>query len=224
MNSRNNILLALSMSALVLCAPVLAAPVIPTIDLFDDTDDPWVATGNASISADNPVLTFTVSAGMGSDGSVYTTDADFLGNYIAEAAAVGGANITFDFTGASGADQLSLYFHSSAGVGDQTWYYALPVSDGFFSVYVDSSGAGWSSFDIGANFFTAFSDVDQIGIYVVNKDLISHDYTLDNFQLSPVPEPETIWMMIAVALSLGVTFRGRIMDLVGNLKARVIKS
>lgn len=221
MKNRKNILAAMVVGLLAVCAPVLAAPVIPTIDLFDGTDDLWTEAGNANITADTPQLTFTISAGMSSDGWVYTTDADFLGNYITAASAVGGAQISFNFTGASGADQLSLYFTSSSG---GTWYYALPVSDGYHSVSIDSSGNGWSTFDVGANFFAAFSDVDLIGIYVVNGDLLQHTYTLDNFELAPVPEPETIWMMIAVAISLGITFRGRILDAVGSLKARVAKS
>lgn len=221
MKNRNNILAALVIGLMAVCATVFAAPIIPTIDEFNGSDDPWTATGNATINSGNPVLDFTISAGMGSDGWVYTQDADFLGDYPTAAAAVGGANISFQFTGASGADQLSLYFYSSSDNG--TWYYALPVSDGYQSVYIDSSGTGWTTFD-GTSFAVAFADVDLIGIYVANADLLSHNYTLDDFQLNPVPEPETVWMMIAVAISLGITFRGRIMEVAGHLKARVARN
>jgi hypothetical protein len=39
-----------------------------------------------------------------------------------------------------------------------------------------------------------------------------------------VPEPETVWMILAIVLSLGITFRGRLAEMVGQMKMRLHKA
>jgi hypothetical protein len=36
-----------------------------------------------------------------------------------------------------------------------------------------------------------------------------------------VPEPETVWMILIVLASLGLTFRGRLSEIAGMIKARI---
>lgn len=223
MNNRKSILAVLFVSALAVSSPVWAAPVIPnSVDIFDATYAPWQALGGATIDNQVNQLDFTIDTvgGFPGDGWVHTVDADFTGDYMADVGPT--ALINFTFTGSSNADQLSLYFYSSTD--NATWYYPLSLSDGGHSVLIGNS-SGWVSFDPSPDYSLAITDVDRIGVYVANSALGPYSYALDNFELTfVVPEPETVWMILAVVLSLGITFRGRILELAGSLKARLAKN
>ncbi len=207
------------------CLTVVAAPVIPnSIDEFDGVPayTAWQSLGGASINSQNPNLNFTIDTvgGFPGDGWVHTVDSSFTGNYLSDVGPT--AIVNFNFIGSSSADQLSLYFYSSDD--NATWYYPLSVSDGYHSVLIGNS-SGWVSFDAAPDYSLAIQDVDRIGIYVLNENTGPFVYQLDDFEITfAVPEPETVWMFVAVLVSLGITFRARISELAGQMKARFVKS
>jgi hypothetical protein len=65
-----------------------------------------------------------------------------------------------------------------------------------------------------------FASVDQFGIELIGSSGGLRRYDLDNFQFT-VPEPETVWMILIVLASLGLTFRGRLSEIAGMIKARI---
>jgi hypothetical protein len=70
------------------------------------------------------------------------------------------------------------------------------------------------------NFLADFASVDQFGIELIGSSGGLRRYDLDNFQFT-VPEPETVWMILIVLASLGLTFRGRLSEIAGMIKARI---
>lgn len=215
----------------VCCILVLAgcAFAVPTIGVDTFTGNPptdWSSEGQVT-SLNNPQipnLTFTIDSGIGDQaglGHVYTTDPDFIGNYTLYVGP--SATIKFDFIGADQAQQISLYFHSPTL--NQTWYFAESLTDGSHTIGLGTYSLGWFSFqsDLEADFYTSIESIDRIGLFVQNAELGSYEYSMDNFEIG-VPEPETVWMIIAVALSLGMTFRGRLAELAGQVKGRFVKA
>jgi hypothetical protein len=208
---------------------------VPTIGNKDTFDGPltW-ADNSTSLSVNQGVGYLELTVVNGSQpggGAAFTTSSDFTGSY---AGLPPGTEIQFDFTtfGANGPSGLSLYFQTTGG---QEWYYSfegtLPVGPGTmsYSAIINQYSTGWFNEVLPLNqqaaaFGSAIGDISQIGIYVTGVTLNGTDiYGLDNFSIV-VPEPETVWMILAVALSLGMTFRGRLSDLAGQMKSRFVKA
>lgn len=215
---------------LMLGQSVFAVPQVGNIDDFNDAAPPaWNQGLNAVITDANiPDLVFSVSGNPAGDGTVSTADGLFTGTY----APVGQYGyIGFVFNSETVApDQLSLYFETPYN-GGQTWYYSgLSTGDGDKMAPIGTWSSGWSTFDplvvdFATDFYQAILDVDRIGIYVANASPGTYNYHMDDFEIGmAVPEPETVWMILAVALSLGVTFRGRLAELAGQMKGRFVKA
>ncbi len=125
---------------------------------------------------------------------------------------------------------LMFYFTS----GGNTWYAAnliQPVATGD-QLYDFNIGtiSDWNP-AIGnvADWNSAFSSISEIGFEVHGPTIGSDSltYTFSNIQVydttAPlaVPEPETLWMIVMVLASLGITFRGRLVELAGQVRARI---
>lgn len=147
-----------------------------------------------------------------------------------------GGNITdlsfmfYDGSAAYAPDSLTVYFQA----GGYTWYYDLTptttADTGWYEYSASLYSAGWYSTDGGTDFLSDISTVTQVGIRIVydtDNGVDTQAYGIGNYTLNhtvAVPEPETVWLMMAVALSMAFTFRGRLNDFVGQLKRVVNKA
>jgi len=242
MNTMKKVLIAAGCGLLILGRGAFATPAIGHIDSFGagsspDTVSPWhdnwtLGFGDGlSIPGGSDAGTLSIhidTAGLGGPGfgDVVTSDADFIGSYALLAPNV---NIQFQLTsGAGELDGLALYFHTTAtgGLDGEDWTYALTPVPGTLHTYVASIGNSndWFGWDSG-DFATAITGIDYIGLRLINANEGSYVYELDNFEIQEgaVPEPETVWMIMVVLLSLGVTFRSRLAEVAGQLKTRFAK-
>lgn len=225
------------------CILALGARAVP---LITDDGSNWAAqdvvggaphTANIAQSGDvgpgaGPGITFdgAETAGVPYEDNIYTTTgvADYYaGNY---AGLVDYVTFTFYDGGAYQPDELSLYFQANGN----TWYYDLstPTAGGTtpYTVFT-TSGAGWYSTDGGTDFMADIATVSQVGIRIVYDTTLGmgqQDYGIGGYTLNgtppPVPEPETVWLMMAVALSMAFTFRSRMGEVMKKLKAAVVRA
>jgi len=126
---------------------------------------------------------------------------------------------------------LSFYFKSGANVwyatalinsqpqvvGSQLLDFSIGSASDWSPALFNEGGAVWA---------TAFSAIDEIGFEVHGQNGDALTYTFSNIELyndnvKAVPEPETIWMIFMVLASLGITFRNRLTELAGQVKARI---
>jgi hypothetical protein len=111
-------------------------------------------------------------------------------------------------------DVLSLY---TPAVG---WNSELAIPTSYSAGWAPQNGA-WTESD----FLTDWASVSWLGFYVQASSPATEYYGFDNLHLNlSVPEPETLWMIMAVVLSLCVTFRGRIAELLAQLKAKALRA
>lgn len=156
----------------------------------------------------------------------------FSGNFAALNLDGKSLNVKFTFitTGTSATpSDLNLYFTANG----REWTYNVltlsgtpaPTGSTIYNIVIGSV-AGW--FGAAENysdalFYTDLQNIDHLGLYV--SSVSPQTYGLDNMGLTfIVPEPETVWMILAIVLSLAITFRSRLVDTVGQLKARYIKA
>jgi hypothetical protein len=179
-------------------------------------------------------LELTVSGGAGPGFGVVagTGDANFIGNFATLGAPTPDLQVRFDFiTTGSTPNALGLYFMSSSG---RLWGYDLlsqitPPSSGS-TQYSIPIGAfeGWEGQNgtyVGSQFYADLADVTWLGLFIEAAAAGTEVYGLDDMYVTLiVPEPETVWMILAIVLSLAITFRSRLVDTVGQLKARYIKA
>lgn len=114
---------------------------------------------------------------------------------------------------------LTLFFVS----GGNEWVYEntrQQAGSGVFNDYVYNIGTlNWIGSGVFADDFAA---VDKFGIRLTGTSGPGSQYELDNFELIlMVPEPETVWMILAVLASLGITFRMRLLELGKQAMARI---
>lgn len=241
MNNANRCVMITAISFLLATSSLWATPVVVD-EFFDATHGAWTDNNSAddgTISLPtHPYggsLVVTVNPGVGTGyGVAFTVDSHFTGDY-PNKVLPGDASVTVEFTltsisGGSAAD-LAVYFQS----GTHAWVYALPAVTGTQGVNMNMWSTGWqpySGIDIGnpgawqGLWETDVMAVDGIGFFLGNASPgESVQYTFSEFGIhSSVPEPETVWMILAVALSLGMTFRGRLADLAGQMKGRFVKA
>ena len=162
----------------------------------------------------------------------------FTGDYaaLASSMALASSNLLVSFTLTSldnfnnNSGSMQLYFVGGGNTYILNYDFAQPApsSPVTYTAMLSSALLGaeglWNNLD-GGVFANDFADVTQFGLQLVGSaDNDIHRYQLDNFQLlgqAVVPEPETVWMMLIVLASLGMTFRGRLADVAGQLKARI---
>jgi len=112
-------------------------------------------------------------------------------------------------------DGLRMYF-----VSEGNYFYSsimtAPASGSqtFSSFLSDFTGVG----------ATTFTTITEFGFELASYNSLSaHTYTFEDIGLTQVvPEPETVWMMLVVLASLAITFRQRLADVAGQIKARFV--
>jgi len=151
---------------------------------------------------------------------------NYIGNY---AEAGNDLSLSFRFNAQDAQpNTLALYFQSSSG---NEWIYELnsPLpSDGWVNYRVPVNGVLWGILyqpNTSSSFYSDFSTVTRFGLYVITDPSFggTQNFGLDNFQLV-VPEPETVWLMIAAMLSMGVTFRGKLGSLAAQVRNRLTRA
>jgi hypothetical protein len=151
----------------------------------------------------------------------------FVGDYSAR----GGANLALTFTfnpvqvvPDSGNGGLRLYFVNEG----RSWSSVTsitPVLTGpqTYNVFIGSAANWTPDGNYAASWGTDFQSIDSIGFLVTgpNGGTIQ-EYQFYDMQLQLiVPEPETVWMIMMVLASLGLTFRGRLGGIAAQVKARI---
>lgn len=119
---------------------------------------------------------------------------------------------------------MKLYFASGTQVYTFNQTFTQP-SVGATNTYTAIIGSsGWTLAEgTPGQFAIDFANVTQFGLELMGTlDGIDRRYQLLDFQLSGqydqwtaylVPEPETVWMILMVLASLGITFRGRLLEI-----------
>lgn len=245
------ILMVASFFALIVIQGALATPVIGNIDQFGGgvpgdgnpigevtAHDPWAATDDsgtpiaAPTEAGNHLVITTPIGDQPGIVIAFTTDSDFVG--------APGYDVLSDYTiirfnlqqgGVSASPvSLALYFKTSNGGPDREWTYDFGLNPGFgfFTANIGAYSPGWQPRNFGDDpasvFLSDIGNITEIGIRVAGAPGGDIFY-LDDFEIGiMVPEPETVWMILAVALSLGMTFRGRLAELGGLVKGRFVKA
>jgi hypothetical protein len=137
--------------------------------------------------------------------------------------------VTFELeTTGTAPDALALYFGSGNGhYYTYVWNVNSIPATGVSTFSAGLGATSWNPFNGGseANFLSDLDNATWLGIYVMNPGTAVGEviYKFDNLTLA-VPEPETVWMILAVVLSLGMTFRHRFAGLIGQLKIRIAKA
>jgi hypothetical protein len=111
----------------------------------------------------------------------------------------------------SASDSLYVYFISGGNTNySQSYSIAASVVPANYTVSLSS--------------FSGVIDllnITRFGFEIVDSnDGAAHSFLLNDIYLT-VPEPETVWMILMVLASLGITFRSRLMELAGQVKARI---
>jgi hypothetical protein len=229
-----------TVALLVLCsASAYAVPSITYVETWTTAGDHgWTGSGDiASVNNAGGALSITFNAQednpIAFEGIVHTTGAspsdNFTGDYSQPANALSISSVEFGFTsvGAQPA-ALALYFVSVSG---NEWAYNLTPANTTYTVGMRSMGSwqGQNGIFDNATFLTdisALGGISWIGLYLRQSGAGPSEYQLDDFHLNgtPVPEPETIWLMLAVLVSLAITFRGRLLDVMSQMKMRLCKA
>jgi len=111
-------------------------------------------------------------------------------------------------------DGLRMYFISEGNTFYSSILTAPLGSQTFTRLLSDFTGFG----------ATTFTTVTEFGFEIASYNSLSaHTYTFEDIGLTQVvPEPETVWMMLVVMASLAITFRQRLADVAGQIKARFV--
>lgn len=225
---------------LVMAIPSFASPVIGTPETWDaglGTSGDWkvqnISGESATLQNPGGALQLTLDdSGSGqarvyADSLVPSSSGNFTGQYNSYVAGLTGdqylvAQFSFRNVTDTPVGGLTLYFIGGGNL--YTIALTQPAVSGSFASYSVSIGneSYWQNWG-GGTFSTDFNNVTQFGLEVTaNVVGGSHIYQLDNFELQVlVPEPETVWMILIVLASLGLTFRGRLSEIAGMIKARI---
>jgi hypothetical protein len=218
----------------------------PTLNFKETWDGPvgttnWVSDAGATVSNPSGTNSLMIAFGGGPDSSyIYGTGGaggQYGGNFN-PAPGLTNLNVSFQFiTGDATPGALYLAFGSGAPGPNPTpriWRYDLTGSlvanstNQFSNILLSSYSGLWSAFQ-GNNTPTQYGldilAVDWIGIYVAQGGVDPETYWLNDWEYSgvAVPEPETVWMILAVVMSIGITFRSRLVDTMTQMKTRFTK-
>ena len=216
---------------------VLAVPTIGNVQDFADpvpsSTSVWDGDGNVTVSDQPGYLSITVTGdgNVPGEGHFYTDtatdpDGNFVGSYVALPS---DTFISFEFR-SSGAtpvpSEMYLYFMSNGS----EWRYFFDDTTyttgwNLYSATIGSNLGGWNLYSDGGSqgYSLDLDTITEIGVFLVGGSELSDIYQFRDFEIG-VPEPETVWMILAVALSLGMTFRGRLAGFAGQMKARLVKA
>lgn len=185
----------------------------------------------AGVSMTNPNATsmmMTFAAGGASPyASISSANAYFTGNFSGFG---NNLQVTYTFNALDVAPNpvggLQMYFAS----GTDIWWannITTPLSTGSGTYsFLIGQASDWTAdiFNGATPWATAWGAVSSFGFAVNGPNQLSQQrYTFSDIQFSEyvsVPEPETVWMLLLVIVSLGVTFRARLATLVREYRAR----
>jgi len=185
---------------------------------------PATASGVSTVILSLPNGGFSPSARMSATGANYVGAGN--NNY----ASLGTA-LTMTFTFTPSVDPVALQFYFMSGAGDMWVAQGLNLVAGpsTYTFNIGTSGNWLHSpfFNTGMTWDTGFANVTEIGFEVFGQNgFVTQDYQFSNMEMGPVaslsvPEPETVWMIMMVLASLALTFRSRLGELAGQVKARI---
>ena len=160
----------------------------------------------------------------GVGGAITSTSPAFTGNFSASGAlAIQFQLLTFGNT----PGELQLYFGNTGST--HIWAYDLlalsgaPVANGVTTYSANLGSAGWIAQNGGwtiGDLANDWGQVEWFGVYLQGSAGPAETYGIDNMQFT-VPEPETVWMIMMVLASLALTFRGRLVGIAAQVKARI---
>jgi hypothetical protein len=226
-----------SLVILFLCgASAYAVPSLSYIEQWGSAGGQgWVSDGDiASISSPSGALLINFNAQLGNppfEGIVRTGGAAPSDNFVGDYLNTGVGSVQFNFSAtAANPAALALYFKST--VSGNEWAYNLTPGSPSYTVGISTMGSwqGQNGLFDDADFLADITGISWIGLFLRQSGEGPSEYQLDDFHFLPmggegaVPEPETIWMLLAVVVSLGITYRGRVIDVVGQLKTRLYKA
>jgi len=221
------------------CAVKLTAtPVLNSPSLWTDANAIWTVT---SLPLSDPFGSGTEVAG-----GLTTARIVFSGGGAAPAARLsasgtnftgglldtGALSVNFNFIGEEFPlnqtfGSLAMFFQSSNG---DSWYYQFTppslVGTNYFSANIDTQGTSWFRTVGSGSYLTAIGSVTNFGFEIIGANAFSdqhygiQDVTFTG-NIGYVPEPETVWMIMMVLASLALTFRSRLGELAGQVKARI---
>lgn len=226
----------------VVCLSVLFCAVraqsVPVLDVYWGTglnvDPAWntqdigISSGSSDSGVNPVTLTLQGANSISPAASMSTTaggtgSGGYQGNYAAY-----GGSLAFRFTfnptvvwPDAGNGGLQFYFKNGAN----TWYAngvstPLVLGPQTYTIMIGDA-SNWSG---SGSWSTDFANVTEIGFEVYGPNSgAAQPYIFSNMELTlVVPEPESIWMALIVLASLGITFRGRLSEVVAQVKARII--
>jgi hypothetical protein len=129
--------------------------------------------------------------------------------------------VSFDFRAVQGDAPSTFYMSMWSGNGTREWrhyFTGVETTDWVTYGFNMSDALQWSPED-GGTFLSDFMDVDKISLFVLDS-AGSSQYQFDNFTYT-VPEPETVWMILAVVMSMAITFRGQLVKVFSGIKSRI---
>lgn len=219
----NKMKLAVGLMAFSVLCSAHAVPTVNVPETWDTDESGWTQSGGATLgnpgSGGNPGGYLEASLPISGVPAIYQVYADGStagGIYAGNQTYSAGINVVFDFmwdnvdnTAPAG---LSLYFYSSTSGNE--WVRpisTLPAQGDWGSYGVSMIFADGWDLALGGGDETTFLadllDVDRIGFWVGVESTPNLQYAgFDNFELQ-VPEPNTVFFLSAVLLSLGASFR-----------------
>jgi len=223
----------------------LAGPVLDTPEEWTAGDQGWdvqsIVGANVSVANSgtaDPYLRITFDAqGEGNPGSAEifadsgASSGNFVGGYYGDVLAARFRFYADETLPSSAAGSLALYFYNATS--GRTWQYNLsnPAAVQTWTWYeVSFSSVGASAWHTAApgyteaEFISDLGAVNWIGLYISRFGTTAAEhYGLDDFELT-IPEPGTIWVLLAAMVPMAVTFRGRLAEVLRKVRARFLRA
>ncbi len=224
--------MGLGLLSLGVLSTVQAVPTVNVPETWDTDQSGWIQAGGATLSnpggylqAQLPIsgvpANYQIYADGTTAGGIYAGNQTYTESYLA----------VFDFKYDDAAPSgLSLYFMSGNG---NEWI--RPISGslpslgawGTYSVSFAYDLGAWDLAIGGGNdimFAADLLDVDRVGLWVgVGSQPFLQDVGFDNFEMR-IPEPNTVFFLSAVLLSLGASFRRNVADGLRWARGLVVKA
>jgi hypothetical protein len=191
-------------------------------------DPEWVATpeiGTASENGGTSTVILTLG-GVNPKGTLGATGGAYDGSYLAYGDALA-MTFTLQSTHIPNNSQgygLQFYFKS----GSDIWYatglnYVTGLGPQTYTFNIGAESSWAANPGNGLTWAQGFGAVSEIGFDVLGANAVGDQtFTFSGMELTlVVPEPETVWMILIVLASLGLTFRGRLSEIAGMIKARI---
>ena len=216
---------------------VFSAPTLGYVETWTTVDSKagWatdtVGSGFPTADWDTGSLLLTIPDTGSPGAKVYGgLGSEFVGNYSAlESTLVGAQYLVAKFSLESLDDYnvnngaMLMYFVGNGNTYYLNYNFTQPAPASGLVNYTVGIGAGNWEAAIAGVFADDWQSVTEFGLELWGANGGGADrYRIDNFEItSAVPEPETVWMIMMVLASLGLTFRGRLVGIADQVKARI---